>query len=380
MRQARAAGLPLLVVLINMAQIAYSTGGSLGKPAIAQVVIIVIGAAALMARHRYPRSVAVVTTLCGTALPIIAPHQVVVDVATVVALYTVAVTTDRRTTVILGAVAATLLTVSSMLWLPHHLLNIRNVLPLNYIAVAAAVGDAVRNQRTLLRQERRRTMEAEHTRESQSRLRVREERIRIARELHDVVAHHLTLVNAQAAVAHHLLRTDPERAYQALGDIKQTSRDALDELRATVGLLRDDDEPESRQPVPSFAELDTLLDSFRKAGLDLQLTRQGTPQPLTGSADLAAYRIVQEALTNASKHGPTAHAALDLTYTEQALHITVTNPATPGHRGPGTGHGMIGMRERAESAGGRFTTSSPTEEIFGVEVSLPLTTNNQPAA
>jgi len=368
----RAAGLSLLVVLIGVAEIAYGHGPALYKPTIPQVAVILIGAGALLLRRRYPRSVAVVTILCGTALPIIAPHEVVVDAAAVVALYTVAVTTDRRTAAVLGVVAATLLTASSMLWLPGHLIDIHNVLPINYVAAAIAVGDSIRNQRALLREERRRAAEAENTRAEEAQRRVREERVRIARDLHDVVAHHITLVNAQAGVAHHLLHTDPDRAYQALAGIKETSRAALDELRATVGLLRADDEPETRQPAPSFAELGGLLESFRGAGLHVRLTQQGTPRPLSGPADLAAYRIVQEALTNASKHGTRPHADLTLTYQERALDITVTNPATPGHGGPGTGHGLIGMRERAESAGGRFTATLQAGGDFIVQAGLPL--------
>ncbi|MFG2042828.1 sensor histidine kinase [Dactylosporangium sp. NPDC048998] len=336
-----------------------------------------IGAGALLLRRRYPRTVAVVTTLCGAALPMLAPHQVVVDTATVVALYTVAEATDRRTAATLGAVAAVLLTASSMRWLPGHFLDIRNAVPVNYVAAAVAVGDSVRNQRALLRQERRRAAEAERTREGEARRRVREERVRIARDLHDVVTHHITLVNAQAGVAHHLLRTDPGRAYQALAGIKETSRAALDELRATVGLLRADDEPESLQPAPSFTDLDGLLESFRRAGLDVRLTRRGTARPLTGTADLAAYRIVQEALTNASKHGIGPRVELDLTYTEYTLDITLTNPAEPGRRGPGTGHGLIGMRERAESAGGRFIAGLQAG-AFVVHAGLPLTVTSEP--
>jgi len=302
----------------------------------------------------------------------------VVDAAVIVALYTVAEATDRRTAVVLGGVAAALLTASSIVWLPSHFSDITILLPINYVAVAVAVGDAVRNQRALLRQERRRAREAEHSRESEARRQVREERVRIARELHDVVAHHITLVNAQAGVAHHLLRTDPERAYQALAGIKETSRAALDELRATVGLLRADDEPETLQPVPSFAEIDGLLESFRMAGLRVRFTRQGVTRPLTGPADLAAYRIVQEALTNASKHGSTARADVDVAYAEGILTVTVTNPATPGRSGPGTGHGLIGMRERAESAGGRFTATRKGDGNFVVMAALPLIAKPEP--
>ncbi|MGI5176159.1 sensor histidine kinase [Dactylosporangium sp. CA-152071] len=371
MRGLRAGGLSLVVVLIGLAQIAYGHGPGLFKPTIPQLVLVLVGAGALLVRQRHPRAVVVVTVLCGAALPAFPPHLVLADVPTMVALYTLALRAGRRTAAAYGAVAVLLLTGSSMWWLPGHLFDIRNLLPLNYIAAAVAIGDSVRNQRTLLTQERRRAAEAERDSETEARRQVREERVRIARDLHDVVAHHITLVNAQAGVAHHLLRTDPDRAYQALAGIKETSRAALDELRATVGLLRADDEPDDRQPAPTFAGLDALLDGFRQAGLEVRLTRAGAPRPLTGTADLAAYRIVQEALTNARKHGGGGAVDLDVRYNEDTLDITLANPAQPGVQGPGTGHGMIGMRERAESAGGRFTAGMITGR-FVVHVSLPL--------
>ncbi|WP_238009344.1 histidine kinase [Dactylosporangium sp. AC04546] len=376
MRWWRAVGLSLVVTLIGMAEIAYGHGPGLFKPTIAQLALVLVGAGALLVRQRYPRAVVAVTVLCGAALPAFPPHLVLADVPAMVALYTLALQAGRRTAAAYGAVAVVLLTGSSMWWLPGHLFDIRNVLPLNYVVAAVAIGDSVRNQRKLLAQERRRAAEAERDRAAEARRQVREERVRIARDLHDVVAHHITLVNAQAGVAHHLLRTDPDRAYQALAGIKDTSRVALDELRATVGLLRADDEPDNRQPAPTFAGLDALLDGFRQAGLDVRVTRAGAPRPLTGTADLAAYRIVQEALTNARKHGGGGTVDLDLTYSGDTLDVTLTNPAQPGVRGPGTGHGMIGMRERAESAGGRFTAGATTG-TFVVQVSLPLAAGSE---
>ncbi len=188
-----------------------------------------------------------------------------------------------------------------------------------------------------------------------------------------MVAHHITLVNAQAGVAHHLLRSHPDRAHEALADIRETSRTALDELRATVGLLRqDDDPPPSRSPAPSFDDVDELIDSFRRSGLDVRVTREGEPRPLAGAADLAAYRIVQEALTNASKHGTESSAELGLRFGPGSLVLTVSNAARPDHRGSGTGHGLIGLRERAEAAGGRSSARLTGDGRFVVEAELPL--------
>lgn len=362
-----------LVAVIEIATVAYGFGTHWRDPTTAQLILILIGAGALLLRLRYPLVVAAVTVLCGVAFPMAAPHLVVFNTASVVALFTLATLGDRRATWAAASVALVALSISSALWQPGHLLNIRNVLPANYIVIAVAVGDAVRNRRVVLRQAQERVEEAERTREVEARHRVQEERIRIARDLHDVVAHHITLVNAQAGVAHHLFQRDPERAHQALADIKESSRTALDELRSTVGLLRqDNDPPASLQPAPRFEALDDLLTSFRDTGFDLRLTRQGPRRSLAQAADLAAYRILQEALTNVSKHSTSPQADINVTYDHTTMHLSITNPARTENRGDGTGHGLIGMRERAEAAGGSFSAQAQPDDVFLVTVTLPL--------
>ncbi|MFF5075509.1 sensor histidine kinase [Actinoplanes sp. NPDC000266] len=366
---------PLLTVLIMMAATAWHDENTLVKPTAAQFVLILTGAIALLFRLWWPVPVAAVTVVCGALLPLFEPHLVFIDVACVVAAYTVATLRSRRTAWTTGILATVALTAAIIPWQPHGLLDILNVLPANYILVAVAVGDAVKTRQALLTQVRERAEQAERTREQEARRRVGEERIRIARDLHDVVAHHITLVNAQAGVAHHLMRTHPDRAYQALAEIRETSRAALDELRATVGLLRqDDDPPDSRRPTPTFADVDSLIDGFRKAGADIAVSTEGKPVPLTAPADVAAYRLVQEALTNAGKHALPGPVQLHFAYDPAHLRITVTNPARPGHHGPGTGHGLIGMRERAEAADGTLTTEMRPDGRFIVEATLPLRT------
>jgi len=190
----------------------------------------------------------------------------------------------------------------------------------------------------------------------------------------------MALVNAQVGVAHHLLRADPGKAYQALAHVKETSRSALDDLRATVSLLRDDEDPHADlQPAPSFSGLDDLLISVREAGLDIRLSTSGPARRLSGATDLAAYRIVQEALTNASKHGTGNCAALNLTYTSAALDITVTNRGQPAQRGPGTGHGITGMRERAEAASGTLIAGLGPDGSYRLHATLPLSPQEGPS-
>ncbi|HWS34719.1 MAG TPA: histidine kinase [Actinoplanes sp.] len=354
---------PLLVTMIMMASVAYH-GKTLTAPTGTQVIIILNGSAALLFRLRYPVAVTAWTVLAGVILPLTAEHLILIDAPSIVALYTLARYRDRRTAWTAGVLAAIALTAASAPWRSGGILDIRNLVPLNYVALAVAAGDASRNRQALLVQVRERAEQSAHRR-------VREERIRIARDLHDVVAHHITLVNAQAGVAHHLMDAHPAKAREALAGIRDTSRTALDELRATVNLLRADDEPDQGlQPMPAFAEIDGLVDGFQRSGFDVTVIRDGVPRPLAGAVDLAAYRIAQEALTNAGKHAVTRTASVALRWDDRGLRILVTNPARPGHAGPGTGHGLIGMRERAESAGGTVQTGM-RDGLFVVEALLP---------
>ena len=188
--------------------------------------------------------------------------------------------------------------------------------------------------------------------------------MRIARDLHDVLAHHITLVNAQAGVAQYLLHTDLDAADKALAGIAENTRAALDELRATLGLLRDESEEETRAPTPGSAQLGSLMRSFSDAGMDLSVEVRGIPRLLSGPADVAMYRIAQEALTNASKHAPGATVEVEIAWSDRSAQLTVTNTARSSEAAAtkavdfGTGHGLMGMRERAGAAGGSLSTAA----------------------
>jgi signal transduction histidine kinase len=193
------------------------------------------------------------------------------------------------------------------------------------------------------------------------------ERIRIAHELHDVLAHHIAVVNAQAGVAQYLLRTDPHAADAALAGIAANSRAALDELRATLGLLRAEGDAaagDPHAPVPTTEHLGQLLESFTGAGMRLTVAVHGEPGSLSGPADLAFYRIVQEALTNATKHAPGSTVSISTQWSAGSVRLTVSNTrpdAAPQHlMSEGTGHGLIGMRERAAAAGGTLSAGTTT--------------------
>lgn len=254
--------------------------------------------------------------------------------------------------------------------------------------MAAAAGDAVRSRRAFVDAIRERAERAERSRDEEARRRVAEERLRIARDLHDVVAHHIALVNVQAGVAAHVMDKRPDQAKEALGHVREASRSALNELRATVGLLRQSGDPEApTEPAPGLAVLNDLVDTFRNAGLPVEVAcnNEGTGMP--AAVDLAAYRIIQEALTNVQKHaGPDAKAEVSVVRVGPAVEVTVldngraagsgdTPPSAGGAREgiDGGGHGLIGMRERATALRGSCTAGPRYGGGFRVQAILPVT-------
>ncbi|MFE4217341.1 sensor histidine kinase [Streptomyces sp. NPDC056844] len=254
--------------------------------------------------------------------------------------------------------------------------------PAAWVLLSAALGSYVRVRRDYA------AARAEHTareREEEARHRVVQERMRIARELHDVVAHHLALANAQAGTAAHLARVDPDRAYEMLDNLSGTTAAALRELKATVGLLRQDtDTPDGLAPAPGLDQLPDLTAACAAAGLDVTVVVEGEPQPLPPGLDLTAYRIVQEALTNVTKHAATHTARVRLVYGPRLLTLTVTDDSSstrPADRpGPGHGFGILGMRERALATGGTFRAGPRPEGGFEVSCALPLDSHDESTA
>ena len=207
---------------------------------------------------------------------------------------------------------------------------------------------------------------------------VDEERARIARELHDVVAHNVGLIVLQAGGARSVLATDPDRARTALSQVEETGRQTLTEMRHLVGILRVD-EDSGRQPLPRLDRLPALLDEARAAGLPVELEVRGTEVELPAGLELAAYRVVQESLTNVRKHATVARAHVRLCYEHDRLRIEVSDDGgSPGVRGDmaaaasGPGHGLIGMRERVEVYDGELQAGPLPGGGFRVEAILPL--------
>ncbi|MET7932115.1 histidine kinase [Streptomyces sp. NPDC005322] len=347
------------------------------------VLLAVASSAALIFRRDLPRSVLAVTcamTLTEILTNDVGPPRTSLVLAVVVALYTVAARTDRPTTRRVGAATAALLTGAGMLFGLSPWYSQENLGIFAWAGLAAAAGDAVRSRRAYIAAIEERAERAERTREEEARRRVAEERLRIARELHDVVAHHIALVNVQAGVASHVMDSRPDQAKQALAHVREASRSALDELRATVGLLRQYGDPAApTEPAPGLAVLDQLVDGFARTGMriEVETDHQDVLDSLTGAVDLTAYRVVQEALTNVHKHaGPQAKVEIRIVRDHGALEVTVVDDGagtTPEETGGG-GHGLLGMRERVAALRGSCEAGPLPEGGFRVRARLPLQT------
>jgi signal transduction histidine kinase len=240
-------------------------------------------------------------------------------------------------------------------------------------------GDNVRQRRERIDALQERAIMAELTRDDAAKRAVSDERTRIARELHDVVAHSVSVMVVQAGAARRLLqRDDPDtsRAVEALESVELTGRESLNELRRLLGVLRrEDDRGFGRVPQPSVEHLSTLVDHAREAGLVVELSIEGVPRALAAGVDLTAYRIVQEALTNVLKHGgPGVRAEIDVCYGPTSLELVIIDDGrgAVSDRAATGGHGLVGMQERVSLFGGRLHTGNRPGGGFEVRAELPL--------
>ncbi|GLY17203.1 two-component sensor histidine kinase [Kineosporia sp. NBRC 101677] len=353
--------------------------GSLSTPPLTAYLIAAVSGAVLPLRRRAPVPVMVVLIGCGllvTADGLLLSPLTVAPAVFAAYSYALSARSERRT---LGAIslAAGILVVASAPWAEG--LSSQDISRLAAVAafplVAAVFGHSVQNRRAYLTAVEERARRAEQTREDEARRRVAEERMRIARELHDLVAHQITLANAQATVAAHVFDTRPEQTRASLGDLVRTTRHALDDLRATVGLLRQSGDVEAPgEPAPGLAQIPALLESFRLAGLDVSLQQEGAAQALPPAIDLTAYRIVQESLTNVTKHAGTATARVHLTWNPDHVRVEISDAGGPARAERPPGYGLIGMRERATAVGGRLWSGRAAEGGWSVVAHLPVPT------
>lgn len=368
------AGFLLLVYAATGNQ--YDDGGRGWWPGL---LLATLACLSLLWRRVRPGAVVAATTACaavsGNLGYLISPLLLL---PVIVALYELTVRGSQKTARIYAAAVLAVIVLTALVsddndqpW------GLKTVSPAFWIMLPVVQGTAVRARRAYLEAVHTRAEHAEDRREQEARHRVAEERVRIARELHDVVAHHMALANAQAGTAAHLARTRPEQAQRILGELSTTTSSALRELQATVGLLRQsDDEENSLDPSPGLGRLPELTSAFAAAGLDVGVRVTGEERPLSPGVDLTAFRIVQEALTNVAKHAGANTAHIELAYTSDRLTLTISDDGGPTPRAatPSGGFGLIGMEERAHSAGGRLRAGHRPEGGFAVTAQLPIHT------
>ncbi|MFD7714168.1 sensor histidine kinase [Streptomyces sp. NPDC059785] len=351
----------------------------------ARLPIIVVLCVTVALRRRMPEKMLLLGAAAGVAQLVLDVEVMVTDFALLVIIYTVAANGARwasRVGLIGGLCAPAL---SLLRWrdeagtAPFLLIAIFQTVP---FALAWVLGDSLRTRRAYLAQLEERAARLEKEREAQSKVAVAAERARIARELHDVVAHNVSVMVVQADGAAYVLDAAPDQAKKALETISGTGRQALAEMRRLLGVLRTGEHQESGEyvPQPDVEQLEDLIEQVRTAGLPVDYKVEGTPRPLPSGVELTAYRIVQEALTNTRKHGgPNAGASVRLVYFDDGLGLLVEDDGKGAPHelyeeggADGQGHGLIGMRERVGMVGGTLDAGPRPGGGFRISVLLPL--------
>jgi signal transduction histidine kinase len=364
-------------VAVSVVVIGVSLAGSLAAtswhpnhPAMNLVgyLLVIMGGASLIVRRRYPVVVLGVTLVTAQlAGPL---GNAYLNWLPLIVAFFAAVRARRRAAAITSLVIGFLVSV----W-PPWLIGSRGHTKVTY-ALALLCGLLVLLiTAELMRAAAQRRLAAGRIREEELLRRASEERMRIARDLHDVVAHNISVINVQANTALHLADRQPDRAREALATINDVSKQALAELRSVLGILRADGESAPRTPTPGLGRLGTLVANMAAAGLKVELETEGTPAPLPASADLAAYRIIQEALTNSARHSGGTRATVRVRYRDDEVEIEVTDDGTSApspSRTAGTGSGIAGMTDRARALGGSLTAGPRPGGGFRVTALLPV--------
>ena len=357
-------------------------------------LLLVGGAAALLFRRRWPLGVLAVTLAAGIAYAVRTYPEGPSSLAVYPALWTVALTQPRRLAWLAATVTAAAVAAVELFPYGDTMFDGEPLYAAVTVFAAMWWGEAVRARRAYVAELRDRAEQAERTREEEARRRVDEERLRIARELHDVVSHTIGVISVQAGVAAHLLERRPDKAAQSLAAIRQASDEALGELHAMLGVLRERDGDAGGAPLspaPGLAELDALVAQAAGAGVEVRVSLEGEPRRLPPAVDLAAYRVVQESLTNVVRHAGASRADITVTHLDGRVEVEVTDDgngvvppsaATGAFRPAGSpvgdrrhrrsGQGIPGMRERARAIGGSLEAGPRPGGGFRVQASLPV--------
>jgi signal transduction histidine kinase len=365
--------LALLLALTSLAPILFRDDPSWGSPKPLAVALALASTLPVAWRARHPLLAAtIVLAANGACAYAAAPHQAALQpfVALTLVFYSVGSRSEGPLWVpSLLAVAPVPLFVAAVV----HGQSAGNAIP-NYVWLLAAwaVGRSVRSWRRKSVALALANRELAEQRELQARAAVAVERGRIARELHDVIAHNVSMMVVQAGAAERVLEGGQRQVRDALDAIALTGRQTVDEMRTVLGVLRAEDDRAALRPQPGLDDLEQLVASVREAGLPVRLRIDGEPCRLPQALDLSAYRIVQEALTNALKHAGPAEAEVVVGYDRGAVQIEVRDTGAGQAGGQGTGHGLIGMRERVAMFGGELEAAQVDSGGFAVRARLPL--------
>jgi signal transduction histidine kinase len=344
-------------------------------PTLLAYLLIVLCFLPLGFRRRFPYAVLAVVTAVAALWEVVPHPTALTQLAVLIAVYTVGtLEKDRLKLAAAAAVACGVLLFVSLpvygnpFWLVEF---VRIVL---MFAFAAVLGDATRNRRAYIDEVEQRALEAERTHEEEAIRRVDEERLRIARELHDITAHSLSIIAVQSGAALHVIDDRPAEARSALQAIRTTSKEALQELRTVLGVLRgENDVAAPRDPSTGLAQLPDLVFHIEKAGVEVAVDVEGDIAGLPAVVDASAYRVVQEALTNVLRHaGPSARAVVGVRVQPHRLEVEVTDDGNGPANGWKPGHGTAGMRERATALGGTFESGAGPAGGFRVLAGYPL--------
>jgi len=361
----------LAAVVVTMGAVEVATGQVKGPPWATAASVLLFGAPLLWQR-RFPWTALLVAfgTMLGLYLARADQNNYLASVlSALVIVFTFAGAVELGQAVAGLVVASALLTVSALQGVSGIIWGV------GLVVAAWAAGRAIRARRLLIEELDRTSTALRESREAHARDAVAAERTRIARELHDVIAHSVGVMVVQAGAAEQMIPVSPDRATTAVQSVQDCGRQALTDLRRLLGVLRPDGEDAGDlAPQPGLDDLPELLERLAAAGLTVRLARSGTVRPLPPGVDLAAYRIVQEGLTNVLKHAGPTSASLDVRYADDAVDLEIRNAAgqaTVRRRVDGGGHGLVGMRERALMYGGSFAAGPEEDGGFAVRVRLP---------
>jgi signal transduction histidine kinase len=356
------------VVVLGGTLLGVHDPGRIGHLDLTGLLLILLACGVLVLRRRFPVLVTIASLAACTVYYIESVVDGPVVLSFVVALYTVATERQLIVAAAIGALAMLTVVYGEVRSPVRHLDNLTLFMLAGWLVATVAIGAVTVHRRAYLQEAERRARDAERGKEEAAMQRAIEERLRIARELHDVLGHNISLINVQASAALH--RNDPAMAHQALVAIKKTSKEALRELRTTLGVLRQVDEQAPTAPAPSLRGLGELVERAAAAGLEVRTEVTGAERSMPPEVDLAAYRIVQEALTNITRHAGASTAIIRIRYSEDDVSVQVDDDGAGGS--PGDGNGIRGMGERARALGGTLAAGGLPSGGFRVDARLPI--------